>query len=373
MNPLDQGRDIYAELGVRAFINARAPYTRFGGAIMAEEVVAAMASASRFGVHLGEMQQKVGEAIAAMTNNEAAYISCGAASGITLAIAACMAAVDQELADQLPHTTGMRNRILMHACDRGTECDVAIRCAGARLESFGNSQGASEEQLSMAIDDRTAAIVLLLGERLCKVPTERVVAMAHARGIPVLMDGAGSVPPRENFWRWTRATDVDAIVVSGGKGIGGPQSTGLVLGKRQMIEGCACHGLPNCRLGRGMKVGKEELAGIYAAVKRLMSIDEASEDAQHERQAESAAHALAEIGGVTVTRPEPNLVHIQFAEAMIGMTYREAYEWFLFQQPAVLMYDCRDGISFNTEMLEPGQERDIIKHFRRLLGGVETE
>ncbi|HEX4124104.1 MAG TPA: hypothetical protein VHY37_05200 [Tepidisphaeraceae bacterium] len=138
--------DVYQELGVRTFINARAPYTRFGGAIMADEVVAAMAEAARSGVDVAEMQEKVGKAIARLTRNEAAYVSCGAASGITLAVASCICGVDEKLADRLPDSAGMRNKVLMHACDRGTECDVAIRCAGGKIENVGDERGASAQQ-----------------------------------------------------------------------------------------------------------------------------------------------------------------------------------------------------------------------------------
>jgi L-seryl-tRNA(Ser) seleniumtransferase len=360
---------IYEELGVRAFINARAPYTRFGGAIMHEDVTAAMAEAARFGVHLAELQEKVGKAIARMTNNEAAYVSCGAASGITLAVATCMAGRDEALADRLPDTTGMRNHVLMHACHRGTECDTAIRCSGATIVNIGDQNGTSEQQLIDALEnnDRVAAAMLLMGDAPILVPTARIVEIAHARNVPVLIDGADAVPPRANLWRWTRDAGADAIIVSGGKGICGPQSTGLVLGKQSIIDGCAFHGVPNIRLGRGMKVGKEEMAGIYAAVKRTMSIDDDTAMAAHIRQADAIMHGLSDLPGVTLTRQRPTWIHIGFPESMIGMTYAEAYDWFQAQDPPILMGGARDGISFATGVLQPGQENAIIAHFRRLL------
>src|SRR5207249_3335590 len=162
------------------------------------------------GTLMAELQEKTGQAIARLTQNEAAYLSCGAASGITLTMAACMAGTDPIRSERLPNTTGMKNQVVMHVCDQGSECDVALRCDGG----------------------------------------------------------------------------ADAVIVSGGKGLRGPQSTGLVLGRQWIIDGCAHHGVPNCRLGRGMKVGKEELAGIYAAVKLFMEQDEAEIHAARVRQAD---------------------------------------------------------------------------------------
>src|SRR5207249_4338497 len=100
-----------------------------------------------------------------------------------------------------------------------------------------------------------------------KIPLEQIIAVARAHNLPVLIDAAFSVPPRDSLWKFTRDLGADAVFISGGKGLRGPQSTGLVLGKTWIIKGCAFHGIPNDRIGRGMKVGKEELAGIYAAVK----------------------------------------------------------------------------------------------------------
>jgi seryl-tRNA(Sec) selenium transferase len=265
------GAGVYEELGVRSFINCRAPHTRFGGAVMAEEVLRAMAEAGRRGVALSDLQERAGRAIASLTRNEAAYLSCGAASGITLAVAACMAGLDEAAAARLPDTAGMPGRVLVAASDGGTECDAAIRASGARIAAVGTAAGASagEWRAALAGEGVAAAVVLLADERP-GAPVREVVALARAAGVPVLIDAAAAVPPRANLWRWTTGPDgADAIVVSGGKGIGGPQSTGLVLGRQAIVDGCAFHGVPNVRIGRGMKVGKEEMAGIYVAVKRL--------------------------------------------------------------------------------------------------------
>ncbi len=357
--------DIYQELDVPAFINARAPYTRFGGAVMPRSVVEAMAVAARRGTIMAELQEKAGQAIARLTRNEAAYVSCGAASGITLAMAACMAGTDPSLSERLPDTAGMKNQVVMHACDRGTECDVAIRCSGAAIRHIGSQEGASESDLALALNEKTAAVVLLISDHPGKIPLDRVVAVAHAQGVPVVLDAAGAVPPKQNLWRFTSDGGADAVVVSGGKGLRGPQSTGLVLGKQGIIDGCTHHGIPNCRIGRGMKVGKEELAGIYAAVKLFMQQDEAETHAARVRQADHIVARTSDLPGVTVQRAGPTRVDFRFDPAFVGFSYGAAYEWFLHTDPAVLLGHANEGLGVNTGALEDGDERIIAEKLRQ--------
>jgi L-seryl-tRNA(Ser) seleniumtransferase len=359
--------NLYEEVGIRPFINARAPYTRFGGALMPDEVVQAMAEASKFGVHMAELHEKIGQAIAKLTHNEAAYVSCGAASGITLVLAYCMVGMDEQKADLLPFTESLPNRVVMHRCERGTECDTAVRCAGAVAVTIGDEDGASEKELCEAIDSNTVAVITLEGEHPGKIPLPRMVAIAHERGVPLIMDGAASVPPRENFWRYTRDADVDAIVISGGKGVRGPQSTGLVLGARHIIEGCRFHGVPNCRIGRGMKVGKEELFGAYAAVKRTMAQDEAGIKALHEWQADSIVEQLSLLPNVSALKVEAHRVEVHYDERFTGMSYSAAYDWFQCNEPGILLGGILpDGLRLNTAMLQPGEEQTIVDQFRRL-------
>src|SRR5205823_6591912 len=177
-----------------------------------------------------------------------------------------------------------------------------------------------------------------------KVPLERMLTRAHARGVPVILDAAGAVPPKENLWQFTRDGGADAIIVSGGKGLRGPQSTGLVLGRQWIIDGCAYHGVPNCRLGRGMKVGKEEMAGIYAAVKLFMGQDEASVHAARVRQADTIVGLTSDLPGVTVRRAGPTRVDFLFDPAALGTGYAAAYDWFLHTDPAILLLHSNDGL-----------------------------
>jgi uncharacterized pyridoxal phosphate-dependent enzyme len=350
---------IYQELGVKTFINAYRPLTRLGGATMPESVLAAMKEASRESVVLSAMQQRVGAAIALLTNNEAAYVSCGANSGITLAIAACMAATDPVLSEQLPNAAGMKNRVIMRTCERGLKSDVAIRCAGATIVNIGNRTGATEENYRNAIDRHTAAIFVHDATMPGQAQLPQIIAVGSECGVPVLVDAAFSVPPRESLWRFTRDMGADAVFISGGKGLRGPQSTGLVLGKKWIVAGCAFHGVPNDRIGRGMKVGKEELAGIYAAVKEFMGQDEGSLRVRMLRQLDYILRSVDSIPGVSVRRLGGTIAKICFDREVYHFTPTSACSWLLNAVPSVYLEPSSDGLILSTECLDLGNEEII--------------
>ncbi len=333
---------------------------------MSPFAVNAMVEASRQNVELGELQYRIGSEIAKLTNNDAAYVSCGAASGITLAIAACMAGTDPILSEQLPNTSGMRNRVVMHTCDRGYKCDVAIRCAGAAIVNIGDKQGASESQLRAILNDKTAAIVLVDTGHSDKIPIDRIVDLAKNRDIPVIVDAAGSVPPRETLWRYTRDYGADAVIISGGKGLRGPQSTGLVLGTNRMIEGCRYHGVPNTRIGRGMKVGKEELVGIYAAIKFFM-YDETDFQRVRIRQIERVAAELSCTSGVTIRRRGASAIDILVAWAKREADYIEMAKSLLHAEPAIYVGHSSSGLIVSSDCLDEGEEEIVGAQLRRLL------
>jgi len=362
-----QALGIYEELGVRPFINSRATHTRFGGSIMPDEVVAAMVEASRRFVNIYELQEQVGRAIAALTQNEAAYVSCGAASGLLLVTAACMAGTDEAKSSRLPDAEGMKNQVLMHKCDGGTEADVAICSAGATIIDIGDQEGATENDLVEAFDEKTAAVVTIEWHNPAKIPLDRVVALAHERGVPVIVDAAASVPPKENFWRFTRDAGVDAVVISGGKGIRGPQTTGLVLGTQAIIDGCAYHGPPNLRIGRGMKVGKEEMVGAYAAVKRCIEQDETELQAAWERQIDGVIEQLAELPGVTTRKLSPRRVNIMIDELALGKSCQEIRNELLQAEPSILLGGGSDALGVDAGTLQPGEARIIAQQLRRVL------
>jgi L-seryl-tRNA(Ser) seleniumtransferase len=266
---------IYEELGVRPLINCATTYTRLGGSIMAPHVAQAMADASNVFVNLFDLQASVGDRLAQLTRNEAAYVSNGAAAGIALATAACITGEDVSLMARLPmETDGLKNEVVVHRSQRNWY-DIAVRQVGVKLVEIGHTMETFPWELDAAINERTAAVLYFAGTHLNRntLPLEFVVERAHARGVPVIVDAAAQVPPVENLWHYTTELGADIAVFSGGKNLAGPQSSGLVVGKASIIRAMRLNGPPHQRIGRAMKVSKESMIGLLSAVEHYLSID----------------------------------------------------------------------------------------------------
>lgn len=267
--------DIYAELGVSRIINCATTYTRLGGSTMAPEVAQAMADAAPAFVDIGALVEAVGKRLAELTNNEAAYVSNGAAAGLSLATAACIAGDDPALIARLPtDMDGLPYEVVVHRMHR-IWYDQAVRNAGAQLIEIGHSYETQTWELDAAITERTAAVLFCAGGHLARntLPLEFVIERAHARGIPVIVDAAAQVPPVRNLWYFTRELGADVAIFSGGKNLRGPQNSGLVVGTGEMIRKIRFNGPPNQRFGRSLKVGKETMIGLLKAVERYVSLD----------------------------------------------------------------------------------------------------
>ncbi|MBX6341043.1 MAG: aminotransferase class V-fold PLP-dependent enzyme [Thermomicrobiaceae bacterium] len=366
---------IYASLGVRPVVNAAATLTRLGGSRMPEPVVAAMVEASRAFVDLHELQRKVGERIAALTQNEACYVSSGAAAGITLAVAACIAGTDPARIGAFPYLEGIeRTEVVVHRCQRNGY-DYAARQTGARLVEI---EGTAEA-LEAAIGERTACVLWFAGAHFAEgaLPLEDVVAIAHARGVPVLVDAAAQIPPIANLWRFTRDLGADAAIFSGGKGLRGPQSSGLVLGRREIIEGCRANGNPNHAIGRPMKVGKEELVGLLTAVEWSLAQDEAALLARYEASVQRWVAGLAGIPGVVAERGYPSEAGQPHGRAIVHFgppcpwTRDEVVAALWDGEPRVAVGTVgEDAIALNPQTLEPGEDEVVLQALLRVLGGV---
>jgi L-seryl-tRNA(Ser) seleniumtransferase len=358
----------YEEVGVRPFINAGGwMFTRYGGTIMPEEVVAAMAEASKRFVNLFELQNQVGRAIAALTDNEAAFVSCGAASGLLLCAAAAIAGTDPEKADRLPESDGLRNQFIMHRCARGTEADPAIRAAGGRIVFAGPSdRSAAPEEIFAAINERTAAIILVDHTR-----EAAVISGARARGIPVIIDGACALPPRKNLWHFTRDLGADAFVTSGGKALHGPQSTGLVLGKSWMVEACKFHASPNLRIGRGMKVGKEEFAGIYTALKYFLNVDRAAVAAREQKFLASIAQRLEDLPGAQISLADGPELQIRLDPTVVSLDSQQVASTLLDTDPSILLSGREDRITIRANQLQAGEEQVIADRLLQVIGSAK--
>ena len=367
--------DVYDELGVRKVINGDATLTRLGGSIMPDEVLLAMNDAARHFVDIDELQKKVGERIAELTRNEAAYVSSGAAAGIVLSTAACITGLDPEKRALLPHTEGMKNEVILHRFGR-VDYDFAIRQVGVKLIEIGNETGTTPEEMEQAISDRTAAIFYFYNPARMKVqvPLEKGIEIGKRMGVPVIVDAAAQLPPVENLWRFTKM-GADLALFSGGKGLCGPQPSGLILGRKDLIEACAFNACPRHFIGRPMKVGKEEIVGLMAAVKWYMALDH---DRLMEGYESQVRYLVDEFSGMPHTRagrsfpseagqPMPR-AEIIFDQAGLGMTRDEVLTRLKGGNPSIHLAPARkNGIFINPQTLEAGQERIIATKIKEII------
>ncbi|HEX9439249.1 MAG TPA: aminotransferase class V-fold PLP-dependent enzyme [Roseiflexaceae bacterium] len=371
----------YEELGIKRIINAAATLTRLGGSRMPPPVVEAMVAGAQAFVDLLELQARVGARIAELTQNEACYVASGAAAGLALATAACIASEDPAAIAGFPHLDGRKNAVIIHRCQRNGY-DYAIRQTGARLTEIGMAQATQRWELEAAITPQTACVVYFAGEHFARgaLPLPEVIEVAQARGVPVLVDAAAQIPPIANLWRFTTELGADVAIFSGGKGLRGPQSTGLVLGRADLIAACRANGNPNSSIGRPMKVGKEELLGILAAVEWSLAQDEPALIAAYEAMVRYWIAGLQTIAGVTVTRGYPNEAGQPFGRAIIrldpacGLARDEVVATLLAGDPAVAVgvVDA-DGIALNPQTVEPGEEELVLAALRRVLAGGRFE
>ncbi len=292
---------IYERLGLREIVNAQGSISKIGGSLMAPEVLAAMVEAAECYVDISDLLARSGQHLANLIGVDAAFITSGAAAGLVVSTAACITGTDPAKISRLPDTREMRSEVIVHRQQRN-HYDSCVRQAGAKLVEIGLARETHAWELQDAISDRTAAVVYFVAyARTNSLPLPEVCDIAHKAGVPVVVDAADELPPAANLRRYTDE-GADLVIFSGGKAIGGPQGSGLILGKRALIEACALNAFPNYAIGRPMKIGKEEIAGLVVAVERYLSRDFTAEFAARDRQVANIIKALADIPGISAER-----------------------------------------------------------------------
>lgn len=318
---------IYERLGVPRRINVAGTLTRLGGSLMAPDVLQAMAQAAEASVDIAELQSAASGVIASCTGAQAGIVTSGAAAGLTLATAACLARWDVVRMTALPETRAMPNRVLMARTHRNSY-DHAVRLAGATIVDIGHNdrgtgagvRGLEPWEIEAAIDANTAAFLFVAtAETLADLPA--VLTTVHRHGLPVIVDAAAQLPPRRNLKAFIES-GADLVVFSGGKAIGGPQSTGILAGRRDLVGSAllqmmdmdvspqtwspsslidrgALQGIPHHGIGRGFKVGKEEIAGLLVALERFVARDEDALAEQFMRRLHAIAAALSAAPSLT--------------------------------------------------------------------------
>lgn len=367
--------DVYDELGVKKVINGIATVTVLGGSIMPPEVVQAMTEASRHFVSIDDLQRKAGEQIAKWTKNESAFISCGAAAGLVLSTAACITGNDPAKCSKLPFTDDMKNEVIIHKMNRNGY-DFAIRQVGVKIVEIGTESGTSPEDLENAINDKTAAIFYFYNITRMGglVPIEKASEIAKKKGIPLIVDAAAQIPPVDNLWNFTQM-GADLAIFSGGKGLCGPQSSGLIVGRKDLIEACMLNSNPRAFIGRPMKVGKEEIVGLWAAIKWYINLDHKKLMQNYEDQVQYAIDELSVFNGITARRDFPSeagqpmpRAEIIFDADELGMTRDDVLSQLRNGEPSIELAGAgASGIFMNPQTLELGQEKIIIKRIKEII------
>ncbi|MBD3181272.1 aminotransferase class V-fold PLP-dependent enzyme [Candidatus Poribacteria bacterium] len=372
--------DVYDDLGIRKVINGLATVTTLGGSIIPPEVMGAMAEAARYFVDVDELQHKIGERIAQWTHNEAAYICCGAAAGIAVATAACIAGTDPAKSSRLPHTEGMKNQVIVHKHGR-VGFDYSIKQAGGVLVEIGDETGTTVEDMEKAINEKTAAIFYFYRPHVMELqlPLDKGIQVAKKYDIPVVVDAAAQIPPVENLW-WYTQQGADLAIFSGGKGLRGPQSSGLIVGRKDLIDACAFNSCPRISIGRPMKVGKEEMVGLMAAVKRYLNLDHKKLMQTYEDQVQYIRDAFKDMEHVSTKRNFPSeagqpmpRAELIFDEEKLGKTRNDILRELREGEPSIALAGAgNNGIYVNPQTLEPGQEEIIVRRIKEIIQEITS-
>lgn len=369
--------NIYESLGIRPVINAQATLTRLGGSLMPPEVLEAMIEAARCFVDLDELQLRVGERIAELTHNEAAYVSSGAAAGLVLATSACITGHDPDLTHTFPHLEGLNNEVIIHKSHRNGY-DYALQQVGARIVEIGEPEETTRVDFERAITPKTGAFFWFQGamNRSGDLPLPEVIDVAKAYNIPVVVDAAAQLPPAGNLWYFTRI-GADLAIFSGGKDLRGPQSTGLILGRRDLIEACRTLGNPNHGIGRPMKVGKEEMVGLLVAVERYVNLDPSVVKSYCENTVNLWCDSLNKVVGLTAQRSFPNeagqpLPRCQLVidSEQVGISRDALVEALANGNPSIMVESVGDlGLYLNPMTLEAGEEIIVLDRLLAIIAG----
>ena len=290
-----KGVDYYDKLGLIPFINAAGTYTILSASIMPDEVQAAVALAAKKPVHLLELQEAAGNYLAKRLRCGGALVSSGASAGLTLGTAACITMGNKDAIVNIPtDLSGLKNEVIVQKAHR-YEYEHAMRNCGVKVVAV-----ETLEQYQNAFTEKTVMTNFFNAED-APISREEWVRVAHQHGVPCFNDAAADVPPISNLWNYTQM-GFDLVAFSGGKGMRGPQCTGLLLGRKDLIDAARLNNSPNSNaVGRGLKVSKEDIIGMVAAVDWFLSQDDAAMEAEFRKRAERIAEQVRKVPTVETT------------------------------------------------------------------------
>ena len=356
-------------LGLKPHLPAMDHITYLGGSRMPSEVMQAMLEANEQFVDMHELTRAAGARLAEVLGAEAALVTSGSFSAMILGAAACLTGNDQAKIDALPHPTWSKRECLTQTSGR-FGYDRAYRAAGMTMVNV-----ETREQFANAINSNTAMISGLArldyqtedDPKAMKV--HELLEFGRRAGVPVIVDAASELPPTNTLTRWLDA-GADLVVISGGKGIQGPQSTGILAGRRDLIEAATLHAAPNANLGRGMKVGKEEIMGFLVALDRYVGLDHDRVYAEWRRKAEYIANELQGIPGLMADVPQDDRgkprVNLTWDENAVPLSAVEVREGLKNGDPRIAM----TGQAIQTRCMNDGEEILVAQRTREFFSSV---
>lgn len=366
--------DIYKKLGVKTFINAYGTLTTLSGTLMPPEVTQAMEEASHNFVSIHQLQEKVGQRLAELTGAEAAFVTAGASASLCLATCAVTAGDDVSKIKRLPDLHGMKSEIVIQKAHRNSY-DHAFRMVGVKLV-----EAETAEEVRQAINDKTAALAMVLSHNSLghKVELPEMIEIAHAAGLPLILDAAAEIPPAENLSRFVKM-GADLVAFSGGKNLRGPQCSGILMGRKELVRKAYVNSAPNNYFARIAKVGKEEIVGLLTAVELYLKRDHAAERREYHAMLDRVAERLKDVPTVfTELTPNDDYSHsprlsVQWDEAKLGVTLDQMMDRLRNGEPAIVATNLTKyrphwkGLGIFPYNLLPGEEIVVAERVKQIL------
>ncbi len=362
-------RDYFKELHVGTFINAAGTYTALTASLMHPKVVAAIEYASKHFVRLNELHDAVGTRIAGLIGAEAAMVSSGAAGALTCGTAGCMTGMNEEFIRRLPDTRGMKAEVIIQKSHR-YGYDHAVRNCGTRFVEVQTA-----EELDRAVNPNTLMMLFYnAADPAGSIAAEQFVALGKKHHIPTMNDAAADVPPLENLAKWVKM-GFDLVVFSGGKGIRGPQSAGLLLGRKDLIDAARENTSPNSdSVGRGLKVNKEELLGMMVAIEQYYKKNHGAEWKEWERRAKQVMDSVSGIPSVKSEVQIPPIsnhvphVHITWDQSALKITADEVVKQLREGTPSIeVTPGHNDKLVIAVWMFQAGEAEVVARRVREVL------
>ncbi|RAJ09251.1 selenocysteine synthase [Arenibacter echinorum] len=361
-------RDLIKELNLRTFINAAGTYTTMTASLMQEEVMEAINASSKEFIMLNEVQDKVGVQIAKMVHAESAMVTSGAFSALTLGMAGILTGMDRDKVKRLPHRleeAGIKSEVIIQKA-HFDGYEHALSNTGITLVPVETT-----DDINRVVNERTASMHFLnCNTHEGKIKHEEWIKMARKYNLPATIDIAADVPPVSNLWRFNDM-GFSFVALSGGKAIRGPQSAGILMGNKSVIDAAKLNNSPNgSTIGRGMKVNKEEMLGMYAALDNYINQDHEKEWKMWEDRVEVISKAISKIEGIKVSVTVPPIanhspkINISWDKNIIKLTRMQLGEKMRFGNPSIEIISWgndENSIDLTVFMLKPGQEKIVAR------------